>query len=230
MMSTSDLWIWIWCLFSCRSRSNTAMMSMAASVCHARVICVYAGCVLCLGPEYRLDLSLIESIIHRTPVTSTFFSQFWSEWNWFSDATDQSKIHKSLSFSLSLLQSPNQTQSFPSSCWLDLFHLLCISLRHVGSSTAPLSANLSESIKCPRRPLVLLFTPIALHLLYTPIAATWTVLTSSTTAPRSVADAVRRVLSLGHRHVDLLCCVMVNQLIRCDKMKPKQNILHQSCR
>ena len=84
---------------------------------------------------------------------------------------------------------------------------------------------------------LLLFTPIALHLLYTPIAATWTVLTSSTTAPRSVADAVRRVLSLGHRHVDLLCCVMVNQLICCgkmliccDKMKPKQNILHQSCR
>ena len=199
--------------------------------CFMRImhICV----VLCLGPPvYRLDLSLIESIIHRTPVTSTFFSQFWSEWNWFLDAADQSKIHKSLSLflslslSLSLLQSPNQ--SFPSTCWLDLFHLLCISLRHVGSSRAPLSANLSESIKCPAATL-LLFTPIALHLLYTPIAATWTVLTSSTTAPRSVADAVRRVLSLGHQHVELLC-VMVNQLIRCDKMKPKQNILHQSCR
>ena len=119
--------------------------------CFMRImhICV----VLCLGPPvYRLDLSLIESIIHRTPVTSTFFSQFWSEWNRFLDAVDKSKIHKSLFFfSLSLLQSPNQ--SFPSTCWLDLFHLLCISLRHVGSSRAPLSANLSESIKCPRRPL-----------------------------------------------------------------------------
>ena len=70
-------------------------------------ICV----VLCLGPPvYRLDLSLIESIIHRTPVTSTFFSQFWSQWNWFSDATDQ--IHKSLSLSLSL-SPPKSKSEFP---------------------------------------------------------------------------------------------------------------------
>ena len=69
--------------------------------CFMRIMHIYV--VLCLGPPvYRLDLSLIESIIHRTPVTSTFFSQFWSEWNWFSDAADQSKIHKSLSLSLSL--------------------------------------------------------------------------------------------------------------------------------
>ena len=64
MMSTSDLWIWIWCLFSCRSRSNTAMMSMAASVCHA---CNMRLCGMCVVPWSWISAWPLPNRINHPP-------------------------------------------------------------------------------------------------------------------------------------------------------------------
>ena len=63
-------------------------------------ICVYdmhmcVGCLLlCLRPEYRLDLSLIESISHLTPVTERQVSASFCE-----NGIDESemKLHNALS-------------------------------------------------------------------------------------------------------------------------------------
>ena len=68
-MSTLDMWIWIWFLFL----QITVKYCDDEHLCAMRVICVYAGCVLCLGPEYRLDLSLIESITHPTHLWQRHF-------------------------------------------------------------------------------------------------------------------------------------------------------------
>ena len=59
------------------------------SVCNMRAVCL-----LCLGPEYRLYLSLTESISHLTPVTEGRFSASFSE-----NEMDESemKLHNAVS-------------------------------------------------------------------------------------------------------------------------------------